>query len=181
MPTRQELKAHAKVGMILAAVPLQLGTICFFLMVWQGGYPEIETIFNTGFAINYGRKIGGYLWMLLWSFLWSLLFWIPGIIKAYSYSMTPYILAAYPDVKTKDALRLSMRIMEGHKWEYFVLILSFIGWNLLSLCTCGILEILYVGPYMQTTVVGYQSALLDLAVRNGLVSSGQLLGTEPVA
>ena len=170
--------SYTFVGMILVAVPVQLGLICFYLILLQGGYPELGTIFTAGFSINYARKIGGYLWMLLWIFLWSLLFWIPGIIKSYSYSMTPYILAAYPDVKAKDALKLSMRIMEGHKAEYFILQLSFLGWHLLSACTCGILEILYVGPYASITGVAYQKELLDLSVRNGVIRGEELLGAQ---
>ena len=48
--------------------------------------------------------------MGLFVFLCALLLVILGIIKAISYSMTPYILAEHPDVKAKDALKLSMRI-----------------------------------------------------------------------
>lgn len=207
MPTREQLKDRAKmtfranygncvatyfiailligvvsytgIGAILVAIPLSLGLLCYFLMVFQGAMPELSVMFTTGFAINYGRKIGGYLWMQLWVFLWSLLFFIPGIIKTYSYAMTPYILAAYPDVSAKDALKLSMRIMEGHKAELFVLQLSFFGWAILSSFTCGILMILYVGPYMQTTMVGYYCELLDYAVKCGVVSVEELNGAPP--
>ena len=136
------VSAYTVVGTVLVAIPLELGLLCFFLMVFQGAMPDLSVMFTTGFAINYGRKIGGMLWMGLWTFLWSLLLFIPGIIKAYSYAMTPYILAAYPDVRAKDALKLSMRMMEGHKLELFVLHLSFIGWAILSSFTCGILLVL---------------------------------------
>ncbi len=204
MPTREQLKERAKmtfranygncvatfliamlligvsfytgIGAILVAIPLELGLLCYFLMVFQGAVPDLPVIFTTGFAINYGRKIGGMLWMGLWTFLWSLLFIIPGIIKFYSYAMTPYILAAYPDVSATDALKLSMRIMNGHKAELFVLHLSFIGWAFLSSFTCGILLILYVGPYMQTAIVGYYCELLDFAVKCGVVSVEELNG-----
>lgn len=167
-------------GTILLAFPLELGLICFYLMMYSGGFPDLSVLFTAGFTINYARKIGGMAWMILWIFLWSLLFIIPGIIKAYSYAMTPYILAAYPDVKAKDALKLSMRIMNGHKGELFVLQLSFLGWQLLSLLTCGILEILYVGPYMNLTMVAYEYELTDYAVRSGVISGAELLGAQPV-
>ena len=204
MPTREQIKERAKmtfranygncvatyliamlligaasytgVGTILVAIPLELGLICYFLMIYQGAKPDLSTMFTTGFAINYGRKIGGYLWMILWTFLWSLLFFIPGIIKAYSYAMTPYILAAYPDVRARDALKLSMRIMNGHKAELFVLQLSFIGWAILSSFTCGILMILYVGPYMQATMVGYYCELIDFAVKCNIIGADELNG-----
>lgn len=170
------VSAYTVVGTVLVAIPLELGLLCFFLMVFQGAMPDLSVMFTTGFAINYGRKIGGMLWMGLWTFLWSLLLFIPGIIKAYSYAMTPYILAAYPDVRAKDALKLSMRMMEGHKLELFVLHLSFIGWAILSSFTCGILLVLYVGPYMQITTVGYYCELMDFAVKCGVVSTEELNG-----
>ena len=66
--------------------------------------------------------------------------------------------------------------MNGHKAELFVLHLSFIGWAFLSSFTCGILLILYVGPYMQTTIVGHYCELLDFAVKCGVVSVEELNG-----
>ena len=42
--------------------------------------------------------------------------------------------------------------MKGNKWKTFVLDLSFILWNILSLITFGILNILYVNPYKAATV-----------------------------
>jgi len=168
--------AYLVVGSIFVAIPLSLGLMCFCLVIYQGGKANIADLFNTGFCINYLRKIGGMLWMGLFTWLWSLLFVIPGIIKAFSYAMTPYILAAYPDVKAKDALKLSMRIMNGHKAELFVLGLSFLGWELLSAFTCGLLTFLYVGPYMQITMTGYYCELLDYAVKCGIVTPDELNG-----
>ena len=80
--------------------------------------------------------------------LWTLLFYIPGIVKSYSYAMTPYILLDKPELSATDAITESRKMMNGHKMELFILDLSFIGWILLSLLTCGIL-FLYVAPYMQ--------------------------------
>ncbi len=83
--------------------------------------------------------------------LWSLLFIIPGIYKAYQYRMVPYILTEHPDMPYQEVLERSKDIMENEKWNAFVLDLSFIPWELLSLMTCGILEIFYVGAYRQLT------------------------------
>lgn len=170
------VSSYTVIGAVLVAMPLTLGLLCYFLMVFQGAQPDFSVVFTTGFSIHYGRKIGGYLWMGLWIFLWSLLFFIPGIIKAYSYAMTPYLLAAYPDIQAKDALKLSMRIMQGHKMELFILQLSFIGWAILSSFTCGLLYILYVGPYMQITLVGYYCELLNFAVRCNVIGAEELNG-----
>ena len=83
--------------------------------------------------------------------LWSLLFIVPGIIKAYEYRMVPYIISEDPNMNYKDALAESKKLMMGNKWKTFVLDLSFIGWDILSLMTWGILEIFYVGPYKAST------------------------------
>lgn len=166
---------------ILIAGPLTIGLNHFFVMNTLGRTEQISatTPFTVAFQ-NYGRKLGGYLWMELFTFLWTLLFIIPGIIKAFSYAMTPYILADCPNVKATDALKLSMRIMKGHKWELFVFGLSFIGWGLLSLLTLGILDLFFVGPYMQSSCATYYLEVREEALRSGVITMGQLEGTEAV-
>ena len=154
-------------GFILAGpltAALSWGMLCFF----RGNPCSISEAFSRGFD-NVGRKIGGYLWMELWIFLWSLLFFIPGIVKSFSYAMTPYILADMPNVSAKDALRLSMRMMDGHKGELFVFYLSYIGWAILSGFTFGLLHLLYVGPYMQIAAAGFYDEVKQDAVRRGIL------------
>ena len=67
----------------------------------------------------------------LYIVLWSLLLVIPGIVKIYSYAMTPYIMAEHPSLTANEAITESRRIMGGNKWRLFCLDLSFIGWELL--------------------------------------------------
>ena len=74
----------------------------------------------------------------LYIVLWSLLLVIPGIVKTYSYAMTPYIMAEHPSLTANEAITESRRIMDGKKWRLFCLDLSFIGWELLcSLPLCA--------------------------------------------
>ena len=80
-----------------------------------------------------------------------MLFVIPGIIKGYEYRMVSYILADQPELSRKEAFQLSKQMMKGQKWNAFVLDLSFIGWYLLCLVTCGIAGIFYVYPYVFAT------------------------------
>ena len=75
----------------------------------------------------------------LYEFFWALTI-IGGIIKHYSYLMVPYILAENPNMNSKQAITLSRKMMDGHKWEAFKLDLSFIGWNILGMFTWGILN-----------------------------------------
>ncbi|MCR4731460.1 MAG: DUF975 family protein [Saccharofermentans sp.] len=87
----------------------------------------------------------------LFIWLWSLLFIIPGIIKSYSYRLVPYIMSENPEMNFRDAQAESARLMNGNKWKSFVLDLSFIGWDILTLMTWGLLEIFFVGPYKAST------------------------------
>ena len=87
----------------------------------------------------------------LFIWLWSLLFVIPGIIKSYEYRLVPYIVSENPNINYKDALAESKKLMQGNKWKTFVLDLSFIGWDILSLMTWGFLDIFFVGPYKAST------------------------------
>ena len=99
-------------------------------------------------------------------FLWSLLLIVPGIIKSYEYSMVPYILAENPSISGKRAFQISKAMTKGHKWDLFVLELSFILWIIGTVCTCGLLGI-YLAPYMQATMTEAYYKLKAEAVANG--------------
>ncbi len=88
------------------------------------------------------------LLMGLFIFLWSLLLIIPGIVAAYSYAMTPYILLENPDLPVLEAISRSKQMMQGNKGRLFCLHISFIGWFLLSILTCGI-GFLWLRPYVE--------------------------------
>ena len=131
----------------LATGLLTVGISAFFLTVIRNGKAEFESFFN-GLTDNIGTKFISMLLVQIYIMLWTLLFYIPGIVKSYSYAMTPYILLDKPELSATDAITESRKMMNGHKMELFILDLSFIGWILLSLLTCGIL-FFYVAPYMQ--------------------------------
>lgn len=94
----------------------------------------------------------------LFTLLWSLLFVIPGIIAVYRYSMAIYIFVDDPNKGIMQCISESKEMMVGHKWELFVLELSFILWFLLGCVTCG-LAFLYVAPYMGLTTTVYYDNL----------------------
>ena len=98
--------------------------------------------------------------------LWTILFIIPGIIKGYSYAMTPYILkdkfaAEQTDIGATEAITESRHLMDGHKMDLFVLDLSFIGWGLLGIITFGIGFIWIVPYYRQTKANFYRSLVAN--------------------
>ena len=65
--------------------------------------------------------------------------------------MIPYILAENPKIQRKKAFKLSKEMMKGNKWKTFILDLSFLGWELLSIFTFGLLNIFYINPYKVAT------------------------------
>ena len=136
----------AGVGIVLTG-PLQYGLADYTLRAVRKEEKDTGTLF-TGFSTVFGKSLLVYLLSTIFVALWSLLFVIPGIIKAFSYSMAMFILKENPELGPNDAITKSRELMKGHKWELFVLGLSFIGWILLSILTFGILAILHVGPWM---------------------------------
>lgn len=105
---------------------------------------------------------------------WSLLLLVPGIVKSYSYMLVPYIMAENPTLDHKRVFQLSKDMMHGHKWEAFVLQWSFFGWILLSVFASGIINILYVNPYIQATYAEFYSALKAEARMKGILQQGEL-------
>lgn len=103
-------------------------------------------------------------------FLWSLLCIVPGIIKAYEYAAVEYILAVNPTMEYTRALDLSKKVMNGHKMELFELQFSFLGWHILSLFTCGLLNILYIQPYLLIAEAEFFSYVREIAIFNGIIS-----------
>ena len=107
----------------------KLGYAIFNLKLMDNKEAEFKDLFSQfhrlgdGFCMNF--LVG------LYTVLWTLLFIIPGIIKTFSYAMTPYILAENPGMTATDAITESRRIMDGNKWRLFCLGFSFIGWVLL--------------------------------------------------
>ena len=92
-------------------------------------------------------------------FVCALLFVIPGIIMSLAYSFVIYLIID-SDVSGTDALKKSREMMKGYKMDYFVFLLSFIGWFLLSMCTCGIL-LIWVMPYYYVANTIYYEKLKE--------------------
>ncbi|MCR6790643.1 hypothetical protein BACERE00193_00711 [Bacillus paranthracis] len=101
-----------------------------------------------------------YLLVNFYLFLWTLLFIIPGIIKSFSYAMTYFIINDHPEYSINQAITESRRMMDGHKMEYFILCLSFIGWFILSCITLGI-GFLWLIPYFYTTSAAFYEEIAE--------------------
>ncbi|MDR3094104.1 MAG: DUF975 family protein [Bacteroidales bacterium] len=134
-------------ALLLISPVVGYGLVAVFLRSFRGEAIDVGNLF-IGFR-SYGKVLGVMLLTFLYTALWTLLFIVPGIIKAYSYAMTAYILHDDPTVGADEAIERSKAMMNGHKAKLFLLDVSFIGWGLLCILTLGI-GLLWLLPYMQT-------------------------------
>lgn len=107
---------------------------------------------------DFGRVWGTLILVAIYTILWTCLLIIPGIVKSYSYALTPFILKDEPELKYNAAIEKSMRMMDGYKMKLFLLDLSFIGWMILSILTLGI-GLLFLQPYMNTARAAFYEDL----------------------
>lgn len=129
--------------------PLEVGCHQFFKKNAESSPVELGII-TTGFG-DYSRVFITLLLRDLFTFLWTLLLIVPGIMKAYSYSMVPYILKDNPELSPSEVLARSEQMMMGNRWQAFCMDLSFIGWILLGVLTLNIVNIFWTNPYMCST------------------------------
>ena len=80
-------------------------------------------------------------------------------MKAYEYRLVDYLLAENPALSSAEACEQSRTLMDGNKWNAFVLDLSFIGWNVLSYLTLGLVGLFYASPYENSTNAALYEAL----------------------
>ena len=149
------------VASIIVTPAFSLSLIRVYLDVVAGGTPKAGDAF-TGFDDFWAAFKVTFL-VGLYTFLWSLLFFIPGIIKAFSYSMSMYILAENKGKSARECIAESKAMTAGHKMELFVLALSFIGWGLLCTITLGI-ALIWVAPYMLATMANVYKSLKPVEV-----------------
>lgn len=103
---------------------------------------------------RFPKNLGFCLLYVIFVFLWALLLYIPGIIKGFAYMLSPYILKDNPELSANEAINLSQKMMKGHKFDLFWLMLSFIGWGILGIFTLGI-GYLWLMPYMYTALAAF--------------------------
>jgi uncharacterized membrane protein len=160
-----------------------VGTSGWMHRHYRSESPRIAEVFG-GFS-RYWHTVGTMALRELKVFLWSCLFVVPGIVAALRYSMVPYILADNRrygrNMSASEVLRLSDKMTDGHKWDLFVLDLSFIGWQMLNALTFGILGVFFVNPYYMLTVAGAYEWLRTEAIRDGLLPPDPAAEPEPQA
>ncbi len=144
----------ALIGLIISG-PVAVGYSMYLMLTIQDdkNADKLEILFH-GFKNSLNTAIIANILRLVFIFLWSLLLFIPGIIKALSFSMTAYIIADNPDLTATEALDKSQEFMRGHKWRLFCLLFSFIGWFILSGFTFG-LGLIFLLPYVNLSIANF--------------------------
>jgi len=130
---------------------MSYGMTVYYIRLTRNEDPGVKELF---YYFTSGRKsikvIITQILVAIFTCLWGLLLIVPGIIKGFSYMLTPYIIYDDPKLRPLEAITLSRKMMDGYKWKAFLIALSFIGWFILVVFTLG-LAALFVSPYLTTT------------------------------
>ncbi len=179
------------IGVMVLIVLGALLMFAFWFLI-QNTFPVvIRRVFLEG--MNYKRvtpqrfvfllRIGKWLkasWIMFVKYIFYL-FWcftVVGIaVKRYSYYMVPFIVAENPDMTAREAITLSRKMMKGHKWECFIFELSFIGWEILSMMTLGLVGVLYTNPYKTAAFTQYYAVIRAQAKEKRIPGSELLYDT----
>lgn len=129
-----------------------------------------------GFSFKRGRYIDIFKSMFLmgiYLLLWTLLLIIPGIIKCYAYRFVPFILGDNPNIGASRAIELSNAMTDGHKFDIFILDLSFLGWIILAMIPLG-LGLPFLAPYIDATNAQLYLTMRSHAIKYGLTTEEEL-------
>ena len=150
---------------LLLVLPLEWGFYIGLLQMTRGEEGSLFTMMWNNFKANYTRYLpAAILVMILTGLLGAVTLGIGAIILGLAYAMVPFILHDNPELSTIDAMKASRELMRGHKWDLFVLYLSFIGWFLLGIITCGI-AFFWIQPYVYTAQAHfYEDITADVTI-----------------
>lgn len=116
---------------VIGLVCILPGTLCWTV----GVFAELVAACVIGAALY----LAGTVLMLIFSFRFSLAF---------------FLLIDNPQMGAVTAFQESSRLMEGNKGRMFYIYLSYIGWGILGMLSCG-LGMLWISPYMNQTLVSF--------------------------
>lgn len=144
---------------LLVSPMLIVGCNQYFIRLLDGKEMPVHKALVCRFGI-WHRVLWLYLIIFVKIFLWSLLFLIPGIIAAIRYSMAPYYLAEHPEMTAREALSKSKESMKNMKMTYFMLSISFVGWNLLI--TVAQMFLVEFGPIVSLVAAQFMSLAVNV-------------------
>lgn len=133
---------------MLVLLPLNYGYLMTFLRFSRGENLAVENLFAMFKGDYYKKSVVLGLLNMVYTLLWTLLLIVPGLIKSLSYALAPYIMIDNPELSAEEAICKSMKMMEGHKMDLFLIQLGYVGLGLLSMLLLGI-PLLWLMPYYQ--------------------------------
>ena len=162
---------------IFITYPIRVGEARIYLESINYKKTKIRRITYAFKKDRYSNSVKTLLLMEVKKFLWNLTI-IGGIVKNYSYKMVAYIIAENPNIKPKDAIKISEEMMKGNKFQTFKLDVSFLGWSILQFVTFGLAGI-YVSPYYTAIYTELYSILrkdyiINKKYRFGLLNDDKL-------
>ena len=132
---------------------LKMGLNKYYIdLVAENRQGEVSVIFSRFDIFFKALGLNLFMWLFIW--LWSLMLIVPGILAAYRYRLAPYLMAENPNLGIREAVNMSKELMAGHEWRLFCLDLSFIGWRILRVLTCGIGD-LWLSPYIYAATAAF--------------------------
>jgi uncharacterized membrane protein len=178
-------------GILILILLGALGTFAFWFLVINMFQVVVRRIFMEGMIYDqvtsqrftFLLRIKKWLkasWIMFVKYVYYTLWCVTivGIaVKRYSYYLVPYIAAENPSMKANEAITLSRKMMDGHKWECFVFELSFIGWQILGIFTMGLFNVFYTNPYMVSAFTRYYAQLRAEAIEKKIPGSELLHDT----
>jgi len=154
----QSIKGLGSLASLIISGPMMVGVAIFSLSIARKQDAYFEQIFK-GFK-KFEYSLVAYLLIILFIILWALLLIVPGIIYAISVSQTFYIIAENENIKPKEAINKSKKMMHGYKAKFFYLCLRFFLWSLLCVLTLGI-GFLWLIPWVNVTFAKFYDDIKD--------------------
>ncbi|MBR4102328.1 MAG: DUF975 family protein [Oscillospiraceae bacterium] len=156
--------------------PVEAGKCAYFYNARYGDSRFGHTFgaFKSG---RYMKTVKIMFWRMIYTWLWSMLFVIPGLIKSLEYTLIPYLISENPNLSKERVFEISRRTMEGEKANLFLLHLSFIGWYLLGILTCGF-GLYFVMPYHQATKAEFYACMRAKMIAQGITTEEELTGVS---
>ena len=142
----------------LALAIVAAGYFKYILDFVRTGKLESKTIIDTVKAKWLDLLIANVLSGIIIGIGFALLF-VPGIIAALALAMIDFLIIDKGS-KGADSLKESYELMKGHKWEFFVFELSFLGWYLLIPITLGLI-LIWLAPYVNVANTMYYDKLVS--------------------
>ncbi len=155
-PGNPALNTLLSIGSFLISAAMAYAIIKLSIHIYHKIELVPEKIVLSGFKENFLRNAFLQFMRGLFIFLWMLLLIIPGIVKAYAYSMSFYIVNREPESEAMAAITKSKEYMYGNKTDLFMLDLSYLGWYILGLFTFGILWLWIIPKHLVARVMYFE-------------------------